>query len=163
METALATQPEIGEFPFRGECQAAVDAFGAWKDRLLDSAVDHPLETQATLVLGSAWVFYLAEKDANDDVDTYSDALHYIATCLSVGYANIFPVTQLGRVIAAIVMMVGPPLTAWIVEGRMVRREGSSEPGAAPAEAARPDLGPVLGKLDEILQELKAQRAAPEP
>src|SRR5688500_9713395 len=147
----LVNQAEIGDFPFTGECRAAVEAFRAWKDRLLDCAVDNPLETQVTLVLGSAWVFYLAEKETNADVRTFADALHYIATCLCTGYANIYPVTQLGKVVAAIVMMIGPSMTAWIVEGRLVNRQAEEDTGDAPAP---PDPDPVLEKLDAIPNEL---------
>ena len=44
-------------------------------------------------------LFYWAESGANPSVQTYWDAVHYIATSLSVGYANIFPVTQAGKAI----------------------------------------------------------------
>jgi hypothetical protein len=155
MSQSNGHQPQIGDFPFTGECQAAVAAFQEWKNKLLDTAVDHPLETQVTVVLGSAWVFYLAEKDANPDVKTYGDALHYIATCLCTGYANIFPITQLGKVVAAIVMMVGPSMTAWVLEGRLVQRQ------AVEASTEPPD--PVLETLHLILQELKAQRQSTTP
>jgi hypothetical protein len=39
------------------------------------------------------------------------DAFYYISTCASVGYADIFAVTQAGRAIAALVMIIGPALT----------------------------------------------------
>ena len=64
-------------------------------------------------ILGVAsWAFYEAEKDANPRVTSYVDAFYYISTCASVGYADIFAVTQAGRAIAALVMIVGPALTA---------------------------------------------------
>ena len=46
-----------------------------------------------------------------------NDALHYISTCLSVGYARIFPVTQVGKLVATIVMAIGPSLSGWVIRG----------------------------------------------
>ncbi len=70
------------------------------------------LEQLAELVSQAAMLFYLAESPVNPQVASYWDALHYIATSLSVGYANIFPVTAAGKAIGAMVMMVGPALSA---------------------------------------------------
>src|ERR1700744_6102363 len=99
-----------------------------------------PGEELSTLVAWGATLFYWAEHEVNDGVRSYWDALHYVSTSLSVGYANIFPVTPLGKMVGAVVMMVGPALSARALEG-------------APAAPA-PDgaLGP---KLDAILNELK--------
>ena len=156
-------EPQIGDFPFAGECQAAVDAFQTWKDRLLDFAVDNPSEALFTVVTGAALVFYLAEKPVNERVNTYDDALYYISTCLSVGYANIFPLTQLGKLVAAIVMVIGPSLSSWMLEGRLVRRTAEAGTAADGGAPAGPDFGPVMEKLDEILREMRAQRVLAAP
>lgn len=145
-------EPQIGDFPFAGESEAALAALRVWKDRLLNMAADNPLETLLVGVMGSAWVFYLAEKGENEGVNTYDDALYYISTCLSVGYANIFPQTQIGKFVAALVMIVGPSLSGWVVEGHLVQRQRGE---AAPAA---PDQPLVVEKLDAILQVLKAQQ-----
>ncbi|MGV3721013.1 MAG: ion channel [Actinomycetota bacterium] len=147
------THPPMDDFPFAGECDAAVAALREWKDRLMNMAVDNPLETLLVGVMGSAWVFFLAERGENEGVNTYDDALYYISTCLSVGYANIFPKTQIGKFVAAIVMTLGPSLSTWVVEGHLVARTA-----AEPAGAAGRDLTPVIDKLDAILQVLKAQQ-----
>ena len=104
-----------------------------------------PSEELGMLVSWGAAAFYWAESGANPSVRTYWDALHYIATSLSVGYANIFPVTALGKVIGAVVMSVGPALSARVLE----------QPGAA----ASSDNGTALlaAKLDAILAELRRQ------
>jgi hypothetical protein len=153
-------QPQIGDFPFTGECQALVDAYHTWKNRFLDFSVDHPLESLITVVLGSAWVLYLAEKDVNEGIQTYDDALYYISTCLSVGFANVFPQTQLGKFVAAVVMMIGPSLSSWVVEGRLTARNAGTAAAPPPPPAPAPDLAPLLEKLDAILQELRAQRSS---
>lgn len=146
----MLTDP-IGEFPFAGESQAAWDAFLRWKDHVTDYAVDHPAEALFGVVTGGAMVFYLAEKPVNERVRTYGDALHYISTCLSVGYANLFPKTQTGKLVATIVMAIGPALTSWVLEGRLIARQVQS-PGVPP------DRGAVVERLDMILQELRARR-----
>jgi hypothetical protein len=70
------------------------------------------LETLTQFVNEAAMLFYLAEEPYNPAIQTYWDAVHYISTSLSVGYANVFPVTQAGKAIASAVMMVGPALSA---------------------------------------------------
>jgi len=119
---------------------------------MADLAVNPPVARAATpseelgmLVSWGAAVFYWAEAGANPNVRTYWDALHYIATSLSVGYANIFPVTALGKVIGAVVMSVGPALSARVLE--------------QPAPAASADEGAAVlaAKLDAILAELRRQ------
>jgi voltage-gated potassium channel len=107
-----------------------------------------PMESLCAFVGAGAMMFYWAEKDENPAVRTYWDAVHYIATCLSVGYANVFPVTAAGKAIGAAVMMVGPALSAGAL--------GDGEP-AAPTDAA------LAGKLDAILDELRKLNASREP
>lgn len=69
-------------------------------------------EELADFVSAAAVLFLWAEQGQNPRVATYWDALHYVSTSLSVGYANVFPVTQAGKAIAAMVQMVGPSLSA---------------------------------------------------
>ncbi len=98
-----------------GDVKTRVKALLAEKDRLegmiLDWTEQNPLDAAFEFLTGSAYAFYLAEKEQNPKIHTYIDALYYIATCASVGYADIFAVTQPGRTIAAIVMIVGPAIT----------------------------------------------------
>jgi hypothetical protein len=106
-----------------------------------------PGEELAALVAWGAAVFYWAEAGANPAVRSYWDAAHYIATSLSVGYANIFPVTALGKAIGAVVMMVGPALSARALDQSQARGDDG---GAAL----------LAGKLDEILAELRRANGA---
>ena len=73
-------------------------------------------EELTSFVCTAAALFYCAEHGENPGVKTYFDALHYVSTSLSVGYANLFPVTQAGKVIASVVQMVGPALSAKALE-----------------------------------------------
>lgn len=79
--------------------------------RLLDWAEQNPFDAALEFLSAAAWAFYRVERDANPKIVTYTDAFYYIATCASVGYADMFAVTQPGRAIAALVMIVGPALT----------------------------------------------------
>jgi len=103
-----------------------------------------PAEELGTLVGWATTLFYLAESDVNPGVTSYWDALHYITTALSVGYANIFPMTPLGKTIGSVVMMLGPALSARVFDAT---RE------TPPAQ----DLAPVVQRLDAILRELSAR------
>jgi voltage-gated potassium channel len=108
-------------------------------------AVATPSEELGMLVSWGAAAFYWAEAGTNPGVRSYWDALHYIATSLSVGYANIFPVTALGKVIGAVVMSVGPALSARVLE--------QPGPPASPVDGTTV----LAAKLDAILAELRRQ------
>ncbi len=105
-----------------------------------------PMEELATLVAWGAAVFFEAEHGHNEKVRDYWDALHYVATSCSVGYADVFPRTMVGKMVGAVVMMVGPALTARALD----RPEAPA--GPQPADPA------LLGKLDEVIAELRKQR-----
>lgn len=81
-----------------------------WEDHFLDWVEANPLEAAYGFLGSAALAFYYAEKEVNPTVNTYIDAFHYIATCASVGYADIFAMTQTGRAIAALVMVIGPSI-----------------------------------------------------
>src|SRR5689334_947617 len=63
----------------------------------LPGAAPSDAETLASFTAWAAGLFYLAEVGENAGVNDYWDAFHYVATSLSVGYANIFPVTPAGK------------------------------------------------------------------
>jgi hypothetical protein len=107
-----------------------------------------PAEELNLLVTGGAALFYWAEAGANPMVKSYWDALHYVATALSVGYANIFPVTPIGKIVGAAVMTIGPALSA--------RALDNAPPNTEPEGAS----ALVAAKLDEILVELRRLNAA---
>lgn len=106
------------------------------------------LEQLTELVTQAAALFYLAEEPHNPAVRTYWDALHYIATSLSVGYANFFPVTTAGKAIGAVVMMVGPALSTRALDPPL-------------PDAGTPGDAVLLGKLDEVVAELRRLGALP--
>ena len=110
-----------------------------------------PSEELGVLVSWGAAAFYWAEAGTNPMVRSYWDALHYIATSLSVGYANVFPVTALGKAIGAVVMTVGPALSARALD----------QPRTAASDAsALEGTTLIASKLDVILAELRRLNAA---
>jgi hypothetical protein len=100
----------------RQEVLSTVQTLLAKKDgletQLLDWVEANPLDSSMEFLGVASLLFYQAEKGQNPKIQTYVDAFYYISTCASVGYADIFAVTQTGRVIAALVMIVGPALAA---------------------------------------------------
>jgi hypothetical protein len=119
MEVALeALQTWLGVSP--NEVRSLWDKFLARKagmqSQWLDRVERNPLEAALEFLSAASLAFYLAEKDANPKIKTYIDAFYYISTCASVGYADIFAITQTGRAVASLVMIVGPALAARTLE-----------------------------------------------
>ena len=69
------------------------DASGLFSD-LMVAPPEAGTPSARTLLL-----FYAAEKDVNPKVRTIWDASIYVTTCLSVGYADIFARTPVGKLI----------------------------------------------------------------
>ncbi len=95
----------------KARLQALFDKKDEFESRLLDLVEHNPLDAAVTFLSAASYAFYVAEKDVNPKIKTYVDSFYYIATCASVGYADIFAATQTGRAIAGLVMIVGPALT----------------------------------------------------
>jgi hypothetical protein len=125
--------------------------YAALKQGLKEAAASDPFDAAMVTVLGGSFLFYVAEKGKNPQVTSFWDALVFISTCLSVGYADVFARTPAGKAIAAAVMTFGPALSGALFEG-----------GASPAEektAPAPELAAfqraIVEKLDAILGELR--------
>lgn len=87
----------------------------AIQNTLINLNHQYPLDTAAGFLAITTWAFYRAEQGVNPKITTLVDAYYYISTCASVGYADIFPVTQQGKTIASLVMTFGPALAARIL------------------------------------------------
>jgi hypothetical protein len=107
----LQTWLGVSQTDLRDTIFALLGQKDEYQKRFLDWVNANPLEANVEFLGLAAWAFYQAEKGVNPKIKTYVDAFYYISTCASVGYADIFAITQAGRTIAAIVMMVGPSLT----------------------------------------------------
>ncbi len=111
---------------------------------LVEWLTRRPLESLTSFLFSASLAFYLAERGVNPKIQTFVDTLYYISTCLSVGYADIFAQTQKGKLIATLVMTLGPALT-----GNALDPPGRVEPASARGQEL------MLERLDAILAELR--------
>jgi voltage-gated potassium channel len=131
-------------------------SYESLKGEIKNVIANDPFDATVVTVLGGSFLFYVAEKGHNPKVETYWDALVFISTCLSVGYADVFARTPAGKAIASAVMTFGPAMSGAILDGP------SADRGTQASETA-PELlqvqRAIVDRLDEILQELRAARA----
>ncbi|HEY1956468.1 MAG TPA: ion channel [Polyangiaceae bacterium] len=128
-----------------GGAQGNGFSYASLKTALRDGVARDPLDALVVTVLGGSFLFYVAEKDVNPKVKTYWDALVYVSTCLSVGYADIFAKTPEGQAIATALMTVGPAMAAKALD----------QPSAEQNDEALAVQKTIAEKLDAILTELK--------
>lgn len=83
-----------------------------WQSQFLKLSEQNPMDAAFGFLGAASAAFYAAEKGTNPKINSYIDSFYYIATCASVGYADVFAVTQSGKAIASLVMIVGPALAA---------------------------------------------------
>ena len=122
------------------------------KDDVRDALRKDPIESAMLAILVGSYAFFQAEKGVNPKVLTFNDALVFVSTSMSVGYSDIFPKTERGKIIASVIQTVGPSLTTRFLDP--TRKEEQQEKQAA-AETQQQ----ILAKLDAILEVLKTQRA----
>ena len=108
------------------------------------SLKDKPCENTLILVGVATVLFYCAEKGRNPKVNDIWDALVYCSTNLSVGYADIFAKTPLGKILGSTLMIFGPSLAAGLLDGR----PGNDSP-------SDPVHAEILTTLREILHHLE--------
>jgi voltage-gated potassium channel len=131
-------------------------SYGSLKGGLREALLRDPLDSLAAVVLGGSYLFYLAEKGKNPRCESFWDALLFISTCLSVGYADVFAKTDAGKAIASFVMTIGPALS-----GAALDPPAAEKP--APTVTANPESlevqKAILARLEAILAALKADAA----
>lgn len=145
----------------RGELLLAVAAAAlrdpiveSFKDDFRETLTRDPIDSVMMTVLVGSYLFFHAEKGENPKVVTFADALVFVSTSLSVGYSDIFPRTDKGKLIATALQMFGPAMTA-----RVLDPKSSASPAPPPPSPEMLDVQrEMLGKLDAILEELRAQR-----
>lgn len=81
-------------------------------DSVRDALGRDPLLGTATVVSVAAGLFFRAEHRVNPRIRTYGDALVYCSSSLSVGFHDVFPQTETGKLIATFLMTVGPAMAA---------------------------------------------------
>jgi len=108
----LQTWVGLSREQLQEKVMSLLDQKDEYQKRLLDWIDTNPMDASLEILGVASWAFYQADKDYNPKIKSYVDAFYYISTCASVGYADIFAVTQAGRAIAALVMIIGPALTS---------------------------------------------------
>jgi hypothetical protein len=144
------------------------------KKGLRDAVANDPFDANVVVVAGGAFLFYLAEKGHNPKVTSYWDALVFVSTCMSVGYADIFARTPAGQAIASAVMAIGPALSGALLEApRGANAERTESENAERTESENAERTEsetektvavqriLVEKLDAILEELRAARGRP--
>jgi hypothetical protein len=127
-------------------------SYSSLKDTLKSAVSEDPFDATVATVLGGAFLFYVAEKGHNPKVVTYWDALVFVSTCMSVGYADVFARTPAGKAIASAIMTFGPAMTGAILDAPRAERE-ADEGRVVRFQHA------IVSKLDAILDELRASRS----
>jgi hypothetical protein len=128
-------------------------SYAALKEELTTTIRRDPFDATVATVLGGSFLFFMAEKGNNPKVETYWDALVFVSTCLSVGYADVFARTPAGKAIASAVMTLGPAMSAALLDGPA--KEQGMKNAEAPAELVALQRV-IVEKLDAILEQLKA-------
>lgn len=129
-------------------------SYPALKSSFKEAVQKDPFDTAVATVLGGAFLFWVAERGHNPKVESYWDALIYTSTCLSVGYSDVFARTPAGKAIGTTLMTIGPSLAAKLLDPTAAQQATEDAKLQRTQEL-------LLGKLDEILQELKASRSRP--
>src|SRR5437763_14239712 len=102
---AAATEPDLG--------RATLDSF---KKKVREGYAKDPMGSVLYTVLVGAYLFYRAEKGKNPKCNSFYDALVFVSTNLSVGYAPIFAETPVGKAIGTAVMTYGPAMSSRIFD-----------------------------------------------
>jgi hypothetical protein len=154
-----ASSDLVGVLPIALGLLAAEDGqYASLKADLRRWAKDDPIDALVATVLGGGIAFYLAERDTNPGCAAPWDGILYIATCLSVGYDNLFPTTPTGHMLASLVQTFGPALSGMAFDPPAA--EARAEAAAARAEAAEAAAvhRAILDRLDDIVR-LLGERA----
>lgn len=154
--TKPAATPETLAMAALGRVLSAQDLGGVYdaaKRELRGFATRDPLDALMVTCLGGAWLFYVAEKDENEKVTTFWDALVFVTTSLSVGYANMFAVTPAGKAIASALMTIGPTLAARALDAPAAEREAAERESIDTQRA-------LIERIDALVSRIDAQTAS---
>ena len=122
--------------------------------KMRDYQAREPANAIVLTVLGAAAAFYVAERGRNPKVNSFTDALVYAATNLSVGYSDIFAKTPAGKAVGSLLMTYGPALAT-----RALDAPGAPTPAAPGHGVSDAAVDRIVASLDAILNELRARPA----
>lgn len=104
------------------------------------------------MLLFCSWMAYVAEHPTNKQFATFGDSLWWgIVTLTTVGYGDIVPVTEKGRIAGVFLMLTGLT-TLGLIAGTLASAFGLSPADATPSAGGD-------GPAAEVVAELRALRA----
>jgi voltage-gated potassium channel Kch len=104
------------------------------------------------MLLLCSWIAYVAEHPTNKQFATFGDSLWWgIVTLTTVGYGDIVPITEKGRIAGVFLMLTGLT-TLGLIAGTL-----ASAFGLSPADETTPPGGDEPGA--DVIAELRALRA----
>jgi voltage-gated potassium channel len=108
------------------------------------------------MLLFCAWMAYVAEHPTNSDFATFGDSLWWgIVTLTTVGYGDIVPITEKGRIAGTFLMLTGLA-TLGLIAGTLASAFGLSTDTAVaePPDAEQPPADAILAELAELRRQL---------
>ncbi len=115
-----------------------------------------PLAAAAVLFLGVFSVFDKERYQHGATINSFGKALWWsITTVTTVGYGDVYPVTNTGRVIAVLLMIGGislvgvvtAALASWIIQSVAVEETASQAATAAHVDELRSEIGKLRQEL----------------
>jgi hypothetical protein len=121
-----------------------------------------PIDALVVTCLGSAWLFYVAERDENPKVRSFVDALVFVSTSLSVGYCDFVAVTSAGKAIASALNAIGPSMAARALEPPAAERAEAQREAIATQREAIDAQRALIARIDALVTSLE-ERSKPAP
>lgn len=158
--TAERAAPEAIALGALGRVLAAQDFGGLYesaKRELRGAIARDPIDSLVVTCLGSAWLFYVAEKGENEKVTSFWDALVFVTTSLSVGYANVFAVTPAGKAIAAALNTIGPAMATKALEAPSSEARSEAAAAVETQQALIERIDALVTRLDKLAAERESR------
>jgi voltage-gated potassium channel len=121
----------------------------------------------AGMLLFCSWVAYVSEHPTNPEFNSYGSAFWWgIVTLTTVGYGDIVPETEKGRVAGTFLMITGIAtlglISATLASLFRLSASGKTESDVSPSDASAPEAEPAAADLASELAATRQQLAAVE-